>query len=177
MGMLNITAQLFLEVGDEGYDKYVAEHYVTIPIVPESGYQGKVNEAGEPIDQSDYDKWIASLPIIKQLNPFCTHSIQFEHDVTAEEILWCFEFALGITHRNYLADDLHCKKGGQVVNQNIHYLSRKAFYEGVSLIPENNRTDYMKAEMGKAGAAKNKIAALSKIDFTKVKTIGIYSVK
>ena len=147
MGMINVTAELYLEKGDEGYDKYIAEHLVTL-------------EDGST-----------------QLNPFCTHSIQFEHDATEEEILWCFEFALGITHRNYLADDLHCKKGGQVVNQNIHYLSRKAFYDGVGKIPENLRSDYMKAEMGKVEKAKEKISALKGVNLATVKTIGKYSVK
>jgi hypothetical protein len=45
-----------------------------------------------------------------------------------EKILWCFEFALGITHRNYLIDDLHCKKGGQIVNQPFYYLVRRLHY-------------------------------------------------
>lgn len=177
MGMINIDAQLFLEKGDDGYDKYIAEHYVQVPVIPEGGYQGKVDEEGLPVDKEDYQKWLDSLEKVWQLNPFCTHSIQFEHDVTEEEILWCFEFALGITHRNYLIDDLHCKKGGQVVNQTFGYSSRRAFYQGVSIIPENNRTPYMEAEMAKVDKTSARLSKIKDVDFTNIQTIGKYKVK
>lgn len=184
MGMINVNAELFLEKGDEGYDKYIAEHFVTVPIIPEGGYTGKFNKDGVPVDQTDYDNWIKSLPTVRQLNPFCTHSIQFEHDVTEEEILWCFEWALGITHWNYLMDDLHCQKKdekgnpySQVVNQNINYLSRKAFYEGTVLIPEDNRSDYMKSEMNKVDKVKQRLQTLKDVDFCNLNTIGKYKVK
>ena len=146
MGMINVYAQLFLDPGDEGYDKYIAEHLVTVDGV-------------------------------EQFNPFCTHSIQFEHDATEEEILWCFEWALGITHQNYLKDDLHCKKDGQVVNQPFHYIARKAFYEGVSMIPEDDRSDYMKTEMAKTDKAKGRVSKIKNVDFGNVKTIGKYRVR
>jgi len=146
MGMLNISAELYLEQGDEGYDKYISEHKVTVED-------------------------------IEQLNPFCTHSIQFEANVTEEEILWCFEFALGITHRNYLKDDLHCQKGGQVVNRPFHYSARREFYKGVPLIPADLQSDYMKIEIAKVAKAEAKINQFKNIDFTKVKTIGKYSVR
>ena len=153
MGMINIDAQLFLESGDEGYYKYVAEHLITV-----DGAQ--------------------------QLNPFCTHSIQFEHDATEEEILWCFEWALGITHWNYLMDDLHCQKKdengnpySQVVNQNIHYAARKNFYQASSNMPDNLKSDYVKAELGKVDKAKSRVVQIKDVDFVKVKTVGKYKVK
>lgn len=142
MGMVEITASFYLEKGDEGYDKYVAEHYVD-----------------------------------GNFNPFCNHSIQFEADVTDEEILWCFEFAMDQTHKNYLADDLICKSSGKTVNIPINYASRKAFFEGVKQIPNGQRTLYMKKEMGKCDSAKVKIKALKEKDFTKVDTIEKYRVK
>lgn len=208
MGMINIDAQLFLEPGDDGYEKYIAEHYVTVPVIPEGGYPRQIDldsatkkwedklqslygenpdgvYVAEDYDEyndfknqsKSYTEWLKSLPTIKQLNPFCTHSIQFEHDVTEEEILWCFEFALGITHRNYLKDDLHCKKGGQVVNQPFHYSARRAFYQGVGVIPEKIRSDYMKKEMAKADKAANALAKLKDVEFSSIQTIAKYSVR
>ena len=183
MGMVEIMVAFYLEEGDDGYDKYIAEHLVTIPVIPEKGYEGKVDEMGSPVDQDDYNNWIKFLPTIQQLNPFCNHSIQFEADqlptdengLTEEaqnNIDYCFQWALGITAKNYLLDDLGCQKGrkdesgnflpeidysvgGQVVNQDINYLSRKAFYEGVSIIPVENQTDLMKTELAKISSAES----------------------
>jgi hypothetical protein len=177
MGMLNISAELYLEQGDEGYDKYIAEHFVTVPIIPEGGYTGKFNKDGVPVNQTDYDNWIKSLPTVWRLNPFCTHSIQFEHDVTEEEILWCFEFALGITHRNYLGDDLYCQKGGQIVNQPFYYSERREYYKVISQLPLRNRSDYMNNELAKVTKAENKLNKIKNTEFTKVETIGKYKVK
>ena len=178
MGMVNISASFYLEEGDEGWDKYQAEHHVTVPIIPEGGYKGKLGEDGRPDDQEDYDIWIKSLPTETRDNPFCNHAIQFEHDATEEEILWCFEWALAQTHLNYLYDDLHCEKGtpAKKVNQDIGYLSRKAFYEGVLQIPEKNRTDYMKQELAKIEKCNTRLTSIP-VDFTTVKTIANYKVK
>lgn len=142
LGMININAAFYLEKGDDGYDKYIAEHLVD----------------GE-------------------LNPFCNHSIQFEANVTEEEILWCFEFAMAMTHSNYLIDDLRCATTGKTVNQPINYLSRKAFYAGVKQIPAESQNAYEKAELAKCVAAENKIDALKEIDFKTVETIAAYRVK
>lgn len=208
MGMINVSADLYLEEGDLGYDKYIAEHRVQVPVIPEGGYPQqkeldaatlvwekkqeelyKFNPKGDFIFESyeeyanyikerdAYDSWIKSLPTMQQLNPFCTHSIQFEHDVTEEEILWCFEFALGITHRNYLINDLLCERGGQLVNQPFHYSARRAFYKGIGAIPEHLRSDYMKTEMSKVDKVSAKLKNLKAVKFHKLKTIGKYSVK
>jgi len=224
MGMINVDAALYLESGDEGYEKYIAEHLVTVPVIPAEGYPRQKELDGEseaqdayreqqilistfpdrieiigdvevvvPIFPDEfvlldnplnkewelYDTWIKSLPTIQQLNQFCNHSIQFEHDVTEEEILWCFEWALALTHKNYLVDDLHCEKGtaAKVVNQNIHYLARKAFYEGVSIIPVAQQTPYMKAEIAKVASAEAKALLLKEVDFASVQTVAKYSVK
>lgn len=211
MGMLNISANLYLEEGDEGYDKYIAEHRIQIPIIPKEGYPRQKELDGEveaqnayreqqqlistfpeeirvidgeevicpilpegfivlenPVDKERelYSAWIASLPKEEQLTPFCNHSIQFEHDVTEEEILWCFEFALAITHRNYLIDDLHCKRGGQVVNQLFGYSKRRMEYQTLDA-----------NKISKVTAAENKFNSIKDIDFTNITTIGKYSVR
>jgi uncharacterized protein (DUF488 family) len=167
MGMINVSADLYLEKGDEGYHKYITEHDVTIPIIPEGGYQGEVDEDGAPIDQKDYDKWIKSLETVKQLNPFCNHSIQFEPDVTEEEILWCFEFTLAQTHLNYLEDDLHCQKGiAKVVNKPFGYSERRADYKTLDA-----------TKIAKIVSAESKVTALKDVDFTQVETVGKYKVK
>jgi len=180
MGMVEVMASFYLEKGDEGYEKYVAEHLVNIPIIPKEDYQGKMTTEGMkvPVDIEDYKKWLDSLPTTQQLNPFCNHSMQFEADVTEEEILWCFEFGLGITARNYIADDLHCKtESGQVVNQGIWYLARKAFYEGVKMIPIEQQTPYIKKELAKVASAETKALSLKEVDFKTVETVAEYSVK
>ncbi len=179
MGMVNIDASFYLEDGDEGYDKYMAEHHVQVPVIPEGGYPGEVNEMGMPVDQKDYKDWIKSLPTIWRLNPFCNHSIQFGATVTREEILWCFEFALAQTHLNYLKDDLRCKKGtgAKIVNQDINYRARKAYYEGVKQIPIENQTTSEKTELAKVASAEAKVVVLKDVDFTKVKTSVKYKVK
>jgi hypothetical protein len=169
MGMVNISASFYLEKGDEGWDKYQAEHHVTVSIITEH-YQGKVDEEGSPVDQEDYNKWIASLPTQERDNPFCNHSMQFEANATEEEILWCFEFALAQTHLNYLEDDLHCEKGttAKVVNQDIGYLGRKLFYANAKGNP---------TVMDRVASAETKCLTLKEVDFTAVETIASYSVR
>lgn len=171
MGMVNISASFFIEEGDEGWDKYQAEHHVVVPILPESGYPGKRDESGVILDREDYIAWIKSLPTEEKDNPFCNHSIQFEADVTDEEILWCFEFALAQTHLNYLADDLHCKKGkGKVVNQDINYIKRRQDY----ILNKETLTPF---GLSKVANAETKVTSLKKVDFSTVETIANYKVK
>jgi hypothetical protein len=194
MGMINIGAQLFLEEGDEGYDKYVAEHYVTTKDISEEGYPGEVDEMGMPLDEDDYNNWFDSLPNVQRLNPFCIHFIQFEPNVTYEEILWCFEWALGVTHQNYLKDDLRCKKGrndeegrslseidyklgGQIVNQSINYKARKSYYKALSFLPNGSKTTKEKEDFTKVNAAKLQVKNLKNVDLSKVSTIAKYKVK
>ncbi len=192
MGMINISANLYLEEGDIGYDKYMAEHHIQVPVIPEGGYPGEMKE-GSPVNKEDYQKRFDGLEKVWKLNPFCNHSIQFDvamlepdyDEFTVEErIMYCFEWALGITHWNYLMDDLHCKKKdkdgksySQIVNKPFHYSARRTFYQGISLIPEKDRSDYMKQEMKKVDKASARLSKIKDVDFTKVKTIGKYKVK
>ncbi len=168
MGMLNVSASFYLEKGDEGWEKYQAEHHVIAPIIPEDGYKGELNKNGIPVDRKDYDDWIKSLPTEERDNPFCTHAMQFEPDATEEEILWCFEWALALTHHNYMCDDLHCKKqtSAKIVNQDIGYIKRRSDYR----IPD-------KIKLAKIANAESKVMALKEVDFTVVETIANYKVK
>lgn len=177
MGMVNISADFYLEKGDNGWKKYQEEHHVIAPIFPEEGYQGQVDENGRPTNKEDYNNWLSSLPTEERDNSFCNHSIQFEENVTEEEILWCFEFALEQTYLNYLANDLHCKTLGKVVNQNINYLSRKSFYEDIKRIPISQQNDDIKSKLLKCINAEDKAKVLKDVDFSEIKTIGKYRVK
>lgn len=160
LGMINVDAQFYLEKGDKGYDKYIAEHYVEVMVFPEKGYEGKTNEIGAPVDMEDYKKWLESLPKVWQLNPFCNHSIQFETNVTETEIFAAFDRALKITHQNYLIDDLHCQNGGQIVNANIHYRERLSLYA--------KPTTELQA---KILSAENKVVSLNQVELTQIKRL------
>lgn len=85
-GMVEIRICFYLEPDDYGYDK----HYVNVVDVssPEylAGYKGKVNEIGQPIDYTDYKKWLDTLPHVWQNNPFHNHFIKVEPDTTDNEI-------------------------------------------------------------------------------------------
>lgn len=170
MGMINVCAAFYLEPGDAGYDKYVAEHFVTVPIIPKEGYTGKP-------DVTAYQTWEATLPTEQRFNPFCNHFMQFEPTVTEEEILYCFEWALPMTQANYIKDDLKCEVSGTIVNQTINYDSRKAYYTGIKIIPDANKTPKMIADAKLVSDATAKIAALKDIDFSKIKTVAEYKVK
>lgn len=177
MGLVNVCAAFYLEKGDDGYEQYVQQHNVKHPIIPEGGYPGVIDETGAPVDQLDYDNWLNSLPYEWHLNPFCNHSIQFEADATEEEILWCFEWALAMTHENFLKNDLFCKSIGKVVNLPFGYHARRAYYQAIRLIPEKNLNAYDKKEFAKIQSTEIKINALQAVDFKALKTIGKYSVK
>jgi len=81
-GLVKVRFDLFLEPDDARYD----ERYTYVPVIPEGGYTGKVDEDGRPIDQKDYDLWLASLSHIWQLAPFHSHFLRFEPDVSQEQV-------------------------------------------------------------------------------------------
>ena len=74
---------MYLDKGDYGYKK----HYVQVPVIPEEGYTGKVDETGSPIDIEHYHNWLDSLPKVWQNNPFHNHFIYVEPDTTDQEIM------------------------------------------------------------------------------------------
>jgi hypothetical protein len=71
-----------LDLFPEPLEKSYAKNYVYVPVVPEGGYTGKVNESGQPIDQKAYDKWLASLPHIWQLNPCLSIFVGIDENTT-----------------------------------------------------------------------------------------------
>lgn len=82
-GMVQIRLCMYLEPDDYGYEK----HHVLVPVIPEKGYKGKVDELGWPVDVDDFTKWLDSLPKVEQDNPFLNHFIQVEPTTTDKEIM------------------------------------------------------------------------------------------
>ena len=110
-GLCEIRYDLYLDPTDEGY----SEHYVSVPVYPKSGYEGKVDEMGQPVDMEDYKKWRDALPTVMQHNPFCCHFCQFEPDVTDEEILFVGELALDMAGKNWATRELSKNKNAPAV--------------------------------------------------------------
>lgn len=51
-----------------------------------TGYLGKVDEEGNPINQEDYDNWWESLPRVWENTPFHSHFVYLSADFTQEDI-------------------------------------------------------------------------------------------
>lgn len=166
IGLVPFYACLYLEEGDEGYERYVKECYQII--YPPEGYLGEVDGEGNPVDKEDYLKWESALP--RMTVPFVIHQIKFEPWHTEEEILWCFEWALALSHKNWLLDDLSCNKGlGIKINT---YITGKKYLQRI--------TDYKKdwnAKTKEVNAAISRSMELKGVDFTTAKTSVKYSVK
>ena len=77
-GFLKVRIDLFPDLTDKTYPI----HHVQVPVIPEKGYQGKVDDMGSPVDQKAYDKWIDGLPKVWQLNPALCHFINIKVDTT-----------------------------------------------------------------------------------------------
>jgi hypothetical protein len=75
-GVLKAGISVIPEEGDRSY----AVQHVQIPVIPEGGYPGKLDKEGSPLDQRDYDNWLASLPKIWVTNPTFTHFIKVDPD-------------------------------------------------------------------------------------------------
>lgn len=101
-GLVEVRYDLYLDPTDERY----SEHYVQVPVIPEGGYQGKVDEMGSPVDQTDYDKWYDGLERVYQHNPFCCHFVQFEPTVTDAEIEYVGKLALDMKYKDWVVGSL-----------------------------------------------------------------------
>jgi len=82
-GYVRIRYCFYLDKGDAGYDKC----HVQVPVIPKEGYQGEMGEMYVPKDQTDYDKWIASLPTVWEDRPFHNHFVYLPHLSTDKQIL------------------------------------------------------------------------------------------
>lgn len=82
-GNVKIRLAFYLELDDARYDK---RHYLT-PIIPESGYPGRVDKEGNPLDLEEYKLWEDSLPKKWVLAPFHNHFLYLPPDVTEDVIV------------------------------------------------------------------------------------------
>ena len=81
-GFLKVRVDLYPKPTDKTYPI----HHVQVPVIPPEGYQGKVDDRGNSVDQADYNSWIDSLPKVWQLNPALCHFINIKADTTALEL-------------------------------------------------------------------------------------------
>lgn len=81
-GKVQIRFCFYLDPTDARYDEY----HVQVPVIPEEGYSGKMDEKGNPIDPEDFNRWIESLPKKWQNNPFHNHFVRVSPDTTDREI-------------------------------------------------------------------------------------------
>ncbi|MDD5081773.1 MAG: hypothetical protein PHU08_00225 [Dehalococcoidales bacterium] len=82
-GQLKVRLDLYPETGEKSY----AQNYVNVPVFPDpakplGGYPGKINADGSPVNQKQYDNWVASLPHIWQLNPCLCVFVSVGQDVS-----------------------------------------------------------------------------------------------
>lgn len=109
-GMMQVRYSLYLEPKDYGYDK----HHVQVPVIPKSGYPGKIKD-GVIEDLDDYDKWMKSLPTIEQDNPFHNHFSYFEPNATDAELKAEGERILAEAFKHWEKDLFPNVKGKPVV--------------------------------------------------------------
>jgi hypothetical protein len=60
----------YVQVADENSKEYL------------TGFQGKVDEFGSPVNPDEYQKWLDSVPKIWQLNPCLSHFLTVKPDIT-----------------------------------------------------------------------------------------------
>jgi len=93
-GNVRVRFSFFLEPGDARYGEqhvYVVDE--SCPIW-QAGYKGEIDVEGNPINQADYDKWVATCHHIWRDNPFHNHFIYADPDITNKEIRALAKFHL-----------------------------------------------------------------------------------
>jgi len=86
-GNVEVRYAFYLKPGAARYDE---QHVYVIDETSSEflkGYPGKVDEQSSPVNQTQYDKWIEKLPRIWKNNPFHNHFVNFDVNVTNEEII------------------------------------------------------------------------------------------
>ena len=81
-GFLKVRIDLYPDIGDKTY----VLHHVQVPVIPPEGYQGKVDDMGQPVDWNDYNNWVDSLPKVWQLNPALCHFIKIKEASTKADL-------------------------------------------------------------------------------------------
>lgn len=86
-GWIQVRLSFFLAPTDPRY----SDHHVYV--VDEAsaefkvGYKGKVDAMGQPLDWTDYQKWVDGLPHIWRDNPFHNHFLMVDGSITNTELL------------------------------------------------------------------------------------------
>lgn len=86
-GWIQVRLSFYLEPTDPRYNEH---HVYVVDTTSQAwlrGYKGKVDSMGSPINQADYDTWVAGLPHIWRDNPFHNHFIFVDSTTSATEIL------------------------------------------------------------------------------------------
>jgi len=110
----------------EGTEAYKVHHVNVIDETSEdwlSGYPGKVNEFGEPIDQEDYDAWINSLPRIWRTNPALSHFIVVPREIDST---YLENWIASYLNADYFAtlDGIYALEvAGQLIKDRADYIS------------------------------------------------------
>ena len=145
-GMVQVRFSMYLEPTDYGYDK----HCVQLPVIPEEGYQGKVDEMGEPVDIEDYNKWLDGLPKEWQNNPFHNHFIYVEPDTTDKEIL---DIGEAFLHECYIkwAQDLSLTGADQPRNNALPF-KKPSVIDAARIAACEDKVRYLKVTNLERGA-------------------------
>ena len=85
-GDLKIRLDFYPQPEDKSYSMHHV--FVVDETSPEflDGYKGEVDKDGNPIDFTDYEKWIEGLPHIWRTNPALCHFLTVKPDITLAEL-------------------------------------------------------------------------------------------
>jgi hypothetical protein len=130
-GLVQVRLAMYLGSKDYGYDRC----YVTVPVFPEKGYTGKVNEMGQPADMDDYKKWVGGLPTQKVLTPFHNHFIYVESSATEKEIMDLAEAYLEEAYIKWASDEkIDCVNYGVTFKAQVTETQKAACLSAVDTI-------------------------------------------
>ena len=114
-GNIQLRFDLFLEPDAPGYDI----HHIQVPDVNseefKAGYQGKVDEFGQPLDWDDYNAWRDSLPKVWQLNPFLSVFIFVDATTSDAEIVEREDLIIEQAYRYWVANGFNLRGVGSVL--------------------------------------------------------------
>ena len=85
-GDLKIRLDFYPQPEDKSYSMHHV--FVVDETSPEflDGYKGEVDKGGNPIDFTDYEKWIEGLPHVWRTNPALCHFLTIKPDITLAEL-------------------------------------------------------------------------------------------
>ncbi len=179
---LLVRLDFYPEPGDKSYSL----HHVQIPIIPPGGYPGKLNPqgttmetkggidvdgnyippqqidiSGQPVDEMDYQNWLAGLPKEWVTNPCLSHFVRVKPDISLTELQ---DFITNSMDGNVIAtiDDVMTQANS--AHFISPYMRTKAAVSGVKVSPGadktvlvetvNGRLSALSVRVGKSGAVK-----------------------